>query len=98
VDVGAGRDRVAALADAAHHGALLHGLALSDEELAELEQRDGVAVRRLERDRLSAARHGPGERDRSRSRGAHVGSELAADVDAAVLATGVRVVAEQERA
>jgi hypothetical protein len=98
VDVRSGRDRVAALADAAHHGALLHCLAFRGQDLAELEQRDGVAVRRLERDRLPAARHRPGERDRSCSRSAHGGSQLAADVDAPVLATRVRVVAQHERA
>jgi hypothetical protein len=93
-----GRDRIPARADAADHRPFLDRLALRDQDLAELEQRDGVAVRGLDRDRLPSARQCPGERDGARRRGPHVGAGLAADVDAPVLATGVWVLAEHERA
>ena len=86
-------DLVAARADPGDEGSLLDDLTLRDEDLPELQERHRVAVRRLDRDRLSPARHRPCEGDRAGSGRPHVGAELTADVDAPVLPTGVGVIA-----
>jgi hypothetical protein len=61
VDVRLERDRVSARADARDDGSLLDGIALPDQQLSELEERDGIAVGGLDRERLTASRDSPGE-------------------------------------
>jgi len=60
-------------------------------------QRHGVAVRCPDRERLASFRHCPGERDDASGGGSHVRAEVTRDVDAAMLAPGIGVVAEDER-
>ncbi len=55
-----------------------------------------VPVVGLDRDDLSVRADRPGERDDARSRREHDAALLAVDVDAAMLAAGVRVPAEDE--
>jgi hypothetical protein len=55
-----------------------------------------VAAVGLDRDDLPVRAHRPGERDDARSRREHDAVPLALDVDAAVLAAGVRVAAEDK--
>ncbi len=93
-----GRHRVRTLADSPDDGSFGDLVAAHDVGRAQLQQRDRVTVRRLDRDRTPAARNRAGERNGAGSRRAHGGPDLGADVDAAVLATCVRVVAERERA
>jgi hypothetical protein len=57
-----------------------------------MRERDGIAVRRLDRHRLPARRHGAGEGHRSRRRSEDRRAAGDADVDAAVLTARVRVV------
>jgi hypothetical protein len=64
---------------------------------AKMEQRDGVAVSRLDRDRPPAGRNGPGERDEAARRRDNLGTVRPADVDPAVETGGVRIGAEFER-
>ena len=97
VDVRARRRGVLAVADHAHTCALLDDGPARDENRPELEQGHGVPVLGRDRDRPSASGHGPGERDRPADRRPDGGADVPADVDAAVLAAGVRVVAEHER-
>jgi hypothetical protein len=61
-------------------------------------QRHRVAVRRADRERPAALRHGACERHDPCSRHPHVGAEVAGDVDSTVLTGCVRIVAEDERA
>jgi hypothetical protein len=98
VDVRAGGDRVAARAEPGDDGSLLDGLTARDKDLAELQERDGVAVDRQDRDRPASARHCAREGDRAGDGRPHVGAELATDVDAAVLSAEVRVLAQDEGA
>jgi hypothetical protein len=98
VDVGVGDERVVARADPGDDRSLLDDLPTRDEDLAELQERDRVAVGRQDRDRPAPAGHHPCEGDSSRGGRPHVGAELTADVDAAVLAAGVGVVAQDEGA
>ena len=65
--------------------------ALRDVDRAEVGQRDGEAVGGLDREARARCGHGAGERDDARRGRAHVGARVAADVDAPVLAGGVRV-------
>ena len=71
--------------------------AARDRDRAELQQRHRVAVGGLDRHGPAAAGHGTAERDRAGGRRAHGGADVGADVDAAVLAGGVRVRAQLER-
>ncbi len=68
-----------------------------DGHRAEMQQRDGVAVRRLDRDRPPAGRHGSGERDNAAGRRDNRGTSSRADVDTTVEAARVRIGAEAER-
>ena len=66
--------------------------ALRDGDRAEVRERDGVAVRGLDRHRLAVRGHGSREADRARCRRDHrLACRVRADVDAAMLARGVRV-------
>jgi hypothetical protein len=91
-------DRVGALAHGPDDGALRHDRAAGDAERAELEQRDRVAVRGLDRQRAAASRHGAGERDGAGRGCPHLGAHGRAEVDAAVLPARVGVGGEGERA
>jgi hypothetical protein len=59
-----------------------------------MQERDRVTVLRLERDRSAAHRDGAGEGDDPGRRGEHRRAGWSADVDAAVLARRIRIVAE----
>lgn len=96
VDVWLRGDGVAALADRAHLSSLGHRVAPRNARRAELQQRDGVAVVGGDRDHVATAGHDAGERDASRGRRHDGAAELCADVDAPVLACGVRVGADGE--
>ena len=63
-----------------------------------MEERHGVAVGRQDRDAATVRGHGACERDRAGGRSANRAAGRAGDVDAAMLAGGVRVGAELERA
>src|SRR5581483_8030208 len=77
-------------ADRTHGIALADRRALGDHDRAEVRQRDGKAVHRLDGDRPAVRRHGPGEADRPSRRGDHgLPSRVCTDVDAAMLAGGV---------
>jgi hypothetical protein len=93
-----GGDRIATGADPGDDSPFLDDLSARDEDLAELQERDRVAIRRLDRDRPSPARHGAHEGDRAGGGREYAGAEHAADVDAPVLSAGVRIVAENEGA
>ena len=69
-----------------------------DEQRAELGQRDRIAVRGANRHDEAVAGHRAGERDLAGGRCDHRSAELGGDVDASVLAAGVRVRAEPEGA
>jgi hypothetical protein len=86
-----------ARADGSNRVALGDGRPAPDGHGAEMEQRDGVAVRRLDRDRPPARRHGPGERDDAARRRDHRGAGRRADVDPAVEAARVWIGTEGER-
>ena len=64
---------------------------------AEMQHRDGVPVRRLDRDCPAAGRHGSGERDDAASRRDDRGTSSRADVDPTVETARVRIGAEAER-
>ena len=82
--------------DRADDRLLAHGLAAPNARRTEMRQSDGVPVGRLDRHDFAAYRHGAGERDGA-GRGRKDGlAGPSADVDSAVLARGVRVVAEDE--
>jgi hypothetical protein len=78
--------------------------ALADERPAgysdrpEVDERRGVAGRRLDRHGLAARRHRPCERDDSVRRGQHRATARSGEIDTAMLAGGVRVrVVERKR-
>jgi hypothetical protein len=71
-------------------GSAVHG------DRPEVDERDGVAVGRLDREAEAVRGHGAGERHRSGVRGDHRRSGGPADVDAAVLAGRVRITPELE--
>jgi hypothetical protein len=96
VHVRKGLLRHSARADRANRVALGDGRPARDGDGAEMEQRDGVAVGRLDRDRPPACRHGPGERHDPARRRDDRGTRLRADVDSAVETARVRIGAEAE--
>ncbi|MEX1357570.1 MAG: hypothetical protein WD981_03000 [Gaiellaceae bacterium] len=96
--MGFGGDRVAARADPGDDGSLLDELTARDEDFPELQERDGVAVGRQDRDRPAPTGHRAREGDRAGGGCAHVRAELATDVHTAVLSAHIRVVAEEEGA
>jgi len=89
-DANAEVDR-AAVSGGADRPALGDGRAADDGERAEVEQRDGVAVGREDRERRAAARDRAGERDGSGRRREDRLARRGGDVDATVLAAGVRM-------
>jgi hypothetical protein len=91
------RGGIGALADPPDEVALGHGRTARGVGRAELEQRHGVAVGGLDRQRPAAAGHGSDERDDAGCGGAHRVADRRPDVDATVLAGGVDVGAEGER-
>jgi hypothetical protein len=97
VDMWVGREGVAAGAAHADQRPFLDEGSTEGDDLAELEQRDRPAVVRADGDRLASARHRPRERDRPRRGRTHGRAGLGADVRAAVLAGGIRIVCERER-
>ena len=96
VDVRCRGDAVFALADLADDRPLRDGAASGDDDRSELEERDGMAVGGLDRHGPAAARDGAGEGDGTGSGCADGVADGAGDVDAAVLARGVRVRANRE--
>jgi hypothetical protein len=99
MDVRPGHLRHAARPDRSDNGAFLDDDALEHADRAQVCERDGVAVGGLDRERLAARRHGARERDGSSGRRADgVARGGGAHVDPPVLAAGVRVFAERERA
>jgi hypothetical protein len=97
MDVWRARDSVLARADVRHDRAFGDGAAAGDRDRAELEQRHGVAVCRLDRQRATAARDGTCERDGSGCRRPHRAACSGADVDPPVLAGRILVLGERER-
>lgn len=96
MDVGHGQLHRAARTDGSDCVALRKAGAATHGDRAEMQERDRVIVLRLDRDRPAAHRHGPGEGDHPGCRGEHGRSCWGADVDPAVLARRIRIVAEQE--
>jgi len=92
-----GGDGVLALPDLADDLALGQGGAARDCDSAELEQRDGVAVGRLDRHGAAAGGDRAGERHGSGGGRANRLADRSADVDAAMLAGLVLVARERER-
>ena len=70
--------------------------ALLDSDRPEVEKRHSEPVGRCDRQGSPSAGHRPGEGDRTRGRRNHLGSGRCADVDAAVLAPRVGIVAKIE--
>jgi hypothetical protein len=62
----------------------------------QLDERDRVPVRRLDRHAFAARRHRPGKADFAARRRAHRRFQGRSDVDAAMLPAGVGIVAELE--
>jgi hypothetical protein len=83
--------RHAARADDADRLALRHDRAPADEERAEMQERDGVAVGRLNGDREPVRRDPADERHRSGGRRDHRVTERPLDVDPTMLAREERV-------
>ena len=92
------RDRVRALADAPDAHALRNGVAAPDRDARELEESHGEAVTRLDRQRAAAVRDRARERDGAANGRVHGVANGRADVDPAMLAARVGVIAEDERA
>jgi hypothetical protein len=83
-------------ADRADRSPLAHGLAAPSARRTEMRQGHGVPVGRLDRHDFAAHRHGAGERDGAGNGCKDGVSGRSADVDSAVLARGIRIVAENE--
>jgi hypothetical protein len=98
MDVWNGGHGVPAGGDRGHRVPLAHGLSFRDGDRVQLLERDGIAVRRVDPHRPAASGDEAGEPDRPPDGGDHPGAEPAADVDAAVLPAGVRVLREREAA
>lgn len=81
----------AGLPDNADGRAFGHGRPACDGDRPELRERDGVAVVGENRDRLARSRDGAGERDRACARRDDARAGVTCDVDAAMLACGVRM-------
>jgi hypothetical protein len=82
--------------DRADDRPLTHGLAAPNARRAEMRQGHRVPVGRLDRRDFAAHWHGSGERDGAGRRRKDRLSGPSADVDSAVLARGVRIVAEDK--
>jgi hypothetical protein len=97
VDVRLGVLDVAARADRPDVNARRDGIALAYADRAEVDERRGVAVGRLDRDGAPAPWNGSGECHSPARRRDDRSAGRSADVDAAVLPGGVRVRPENER-
>ena len=95
--MGSTRHGVLALADRPHDRAFDDRTPACDRDRAELEQRHGVAVRGLNRQRAAASRDRAGERDGAGDGRADFGADGSSDVDSAMLAGRVLVIRERER-
>jgi hypothetical protein len=91
-------DRVGALADGADSRSLLHDLTPQHGDGVELEQGDRVPVRGLDRECVAAVRDEADKRHRPSGGRDDRAARSGADVDPAVLAAGIGIVHEQERA
>lgn len=91
MDVGLRVLTVAACAETADRPALGDGSAARDGERRQMRQRHGVAVVGRDRERDARARDGAGEGDRAATRREHDGAGGPGNVDAAMLAAGIRM-------
>jgi len=98
MDVRIGHLRLVGRADRPDDVAFRDRGALAHRRRAEVDERDGQAVAGLDRHREAVLRDGARERDAAGRRCADTLAKTAADVDSAVLAARVRVVAERESA
>jgi hypothetical protein len=96
MDVGHRELHHAARTDGPNDVALRQARAATHGDRAEMQERDRVTILGLDGDRPAAHRHGPGEGDHPGRRREHGRSRRGADVDPAVLARRIRIVAEQE--
>jgi hypothetical protein len=98
MDMRYGRDGVLAVADLADDHAFSDRAAARDGDRPELEQRHGVAVGRLDRQRATAGRNGADEGDDAGGGSPNGVADGGADVDSTMLARSVLVRRERERA
>jgi hypothetical protein len=96
MDMGLGYLGLVARSDRADDVAFGDLAALSHTQGPELDEGDRVAVDGPNGDRATSRRHGAGKGDSSARRCAHPRAAGRADVDSAVPASGIRVVAEIE--
>jgi hypothetical protein len=82
--------------DRPHRSALADGVTLANDDRAEMEQRDRIAVERLDRHRLAPAGHSSGVGHGSRGGRDHVRAAVAGHVDAAVLTARIGIVPEHK--
>jgi len=94
--MGLRRRRIGTLADGADGRPFVDDVAAKHLDRAELQQRHGVTVGGLDRDRAAAVRDGTDERDRPGHGSEDSGPDRRADVDAAVLTARVRIGSERE--
>jgi hypothetical protein len=88
--------RLAARADGADGLTLADRRAAGDADRPEMDERHRIPVGGSDGDHAPADGHRPGEGDRAGGRRAHSRFRRSADIDAAVLAAGVGIVAEHE--
>jgi hypothetical protein len=91
VDIGLVALHVATRTDRPDGGSFLHERAAHDADRAKVDERRRECGRRLDRDSLPAARDGARERDDAVRRGENGRAGRSTEVDAAVLATCIRV-------
>ena len=89
VDVRRGHLGVGTRPDRPHRVALSHGRPFREQQRAQMRERDGVAVRREDRDAPPGSGNSAGERHLPRRRRDHRRAGVARDVDAAMLPRGV---------
>jgi hypothetical protein len=97
MDVRLGPLWVAARADRADDLALVDGRADADPYRSQVHERDGITVGGADRQALALARDRAREEDDPGRRRAHVGPRRRGDVDPAMLAAPVRILAPDER-
>jgi hypothetical protein len=91
VDERLGQVDDAARTNGADDRPLCDGLAALDGDRPEVHEGRRITGRQLDRDRLSAGRHGAGEGDDARRRRAYRASRRCADVETTVLTARIRV-------
>jgi hypothetical protein len=96
MDVRPGGSRLPARPDRPDDPAFRNGRPARHADRPQLDERDRVPVRRLNRYAFAVRRHGPGKADRPTCGRSHRRSQGRSDVDAAVLPAGVGVVAQLE--